>query len=160
MGRTKIQINKGELLKAIQELEGKQVFPNINSLAQAVSLCEWGLNNRVTPSVCVLRLKEFGLSNEIATKPGKKGRQSGQVLSEEHKQKLQAGRTKEYDAAFAKRLKKNLSSRYHGTIDKAAKGNKAAAIKCMCLSCVCEDVKEIRLCTINSCPLYNLRPYK
>lgn len=34
------------------------------------------------------------------------------------------------------------------------------SINAHCYECVSEDIKEVRMCTAKSCPLYQVRPYQ
>lgn len=160
MGRVKIEIDKTIFLSKIKELEATQSFTNISGLCTAFENTEWAIKNGVTGPVCRSRLKEFNLLDKINTKPGKRGRQPGQVLSDSHKQKLQAGREKSVDESYLKRMKKIVPTRFHNVVEKAAKANKASLLKLKCLSCSDYQTNEIKHCTVIDCPLHSFRPYK
>jgi len=36
----------------------------------------------------------------------------------------------------------------------------ASAVKLKCLDCCCLQKEEVRLCTVETCPLHKVRPYK
>lgn len=160
MGRVKIEIDQTIFLSKIKELEATQSFTNISGLCTAFENTEWAVKNGVTGPVCRSRLKEFNLLDKINTKPGKRGRQPGQILSDSHKQKLQAGREKTVDESYLKRMKKIVPTRFHNVVVKAAKGNKSAAVKLKCLDCADYQTNEVKGCTVCGCPLYHIRPYK
>lgn len=161
MGRTKTQVDKQEFLDTILDLESSQTFSNRNELAIAVSLTNWGINNGVTSSVCVSRIKEFNLDTLIKTPKGKRGRQVGEKLSDEHKQKLQEGRgKKKVDEKWIKEMRRVTPTAYFPIIDKIESGSLKAQLKLMCLFCTNFNKSEVKNCTINSCPLYAGRPYQ
>ncbi len=160
MGRIKVEIDKDIFLSKLEDLEKTQEFTNISTLCVAFSKTEWAVKNGVTPSICTLRLKEFNLLDKIKTKAGRRGRQPGQTLSQEHKDKLQAGRERSTDEKYLKRMLKIVPERFHGTVKKAAKGNKTAVLKLKCLDCSDYQTKEIKECSVCDCPLYHIRPYK
>ncbi len=160
MGRIKVEIDQGIFLSKIKELESTQSFTNISTLCVAFAKTEWAIKNKVTASVCTLRLKEFNLLDKINTKPGKRGRQAGQSLSDSQKAKMQQGRDKEVDVKYAARMKKIVPARFHPVVDKAAKGQKSAIVKLHCLNCADYQTQEIKACPVVDCPIHNWRPYK
>jgi len=57
--------------------------------------------------------------------------------------------------------RKCMPERYRANYDQAVSGrSRAAAVKAICLECVCFQKEEVRLCTSLACPLYPYRPYK
>lgn len=160
MGRIKIEIDKDIFLSKIQELEKTQEFSNISTLCSAFEKTEWAIKNRVTGPVCRSRLIEFNLLDSIKTKPGRRGRQPGEKLSQEHKDKLQAGRERSVNASYIKRLKEIVPARFHNVVEKAGKGNKTALLKLKCLDCADYQTGEIKGCSVCDCPLHSFRPYK
>lgn len=159
MGRKKVEVNKGELSLAIQTAEANGPFNNRQELAIAVANCDWALSNGITTSVVINRITEFGLNPK--TPKGKRGRQAGQVLSTEHKEKLLAGRgKKKVNSNWIKEMRAVTPSAYFPIIDKIESGSLKAQTKLMCLFCTNFNKSEIKNCTILSCPLYASRPYQ
>lgn len=161
MPKVKLVINPTELLATIQELESRQTFPHRKALSEAVANSPWGLQNKVTPGVCILRIAEFHLGDKIATKSGKRGDSSSQTLSDERKQKLIAGRgKKQIDQKWIRELRRVTPERYLPIVDRIESGSTVAVLKLQCLSCTNYNIPEIRYCQIPSCPLYGKRAYK
>ncbi len=159
VGRTKVEVDKNQLVEQINIAESNGPFSTRQELAIAVASSNWALNNNITTSVVITRIAEFGITP--LTPKGKRGRQSGQVLSQDHKDKLLAGRgTKVADPKWIGALKKSMSACYFPIIDKIETGSLKAMIKLKCLECTNENKSEIRGCTILGCPLWGKRPYK
>ncbi len=38
--------------------------------------------------------------------------------------------------------------------------SRANAVKMKCMDCSCFQIEEVRHCTVKTCPLWNVRPYK
>jgi hypothetical protein len=54
-----------------------------------------------------------------------------------------------------------LSESIRAVFIRAFAGNsKAAALKAKCLDCCCYDKKEVKLCSVETCPLHKYRPYQ
>lgn len=164
-GRTKLVLNKGEFQDQITRLEENNVFSNLGELWSAIEQTEWAKSQQPRPLTAIVayqRAKDLGIS--INTKPGKRGRQSGEKLSKEQKAAMQNGRTPksekmgEFSETFSILLKDfpSKSSR----IERAKAGSLRAAIDMKCIDCSCEDREEIRKCTVIGCPLYPHRPYQ
>lgn len=160
MGRVKIEIDKTIFLSKIKELEATQSFTNISGLCTAFENTEWAIKNGVTGPVCRSRLKEFNLLDKINTKPGKRGRQPGQTLSQEHKDKLKGGRGKPADEKWIKALKSNTPPMYLPIVEKIETGSLKSILKAKCLECANYNKSEIKNCSVISCPIWGKRPYK
>jgi hypothetical protein len=159
MGRTKVEVNVGELSHAIQTAEANGPFSTRQELAIAIADSEWAKKNNITTSVVISRIAEFGLTPK--TPKGKRGRQSGQVLSQDHKDKLLAGRgKKKVDEKWIKEMRRVTPTAYFPIIDKIESGSLKSQLKLMCLFCTNFNKSEVKNCTINSCPLYAGRPYQ
>jgi len=154
MPRTKIEIDKFQLMTIINRVENANTFTTRNALAEAVA-AEFPLD--ISSAVILLRIKEFGI--EPKTPKGKRGRPAGIGLSTTQKDKMQAGRKKKVIGNIAE-MKKDFPESRHGLIDRVGKGSKTAALKAMCLSCVQFQTKEITNCTCISCPIWGFRPYQ
>lgn len=69
-----------------------------------------------------------------------------------------SGRTRE--AQIAER-RAQMPRAYRATYDRAVRGKSLrAAINAFCLECVCWQIREVRVCTDEACPLWVVRPYQ
>jgi len=153
MPRTKVEIDKSELVAVINRLETSSKFNTRTDLSNAIAK---ELN--ISPAVVLLRIKEFNI--EPKTPKGKRGRQKGTSLTEEQKKAMQAGRSKSKTAINVENLRKYFPKSRSGLIDKIEKGSLTAAVKAKCLDCCSFDTNEIKNCACVSCPLFEFRPYK
>tara|TARA_R110000824_G_scaffold280251_1_gene468376 strand:+ start:9962 stop:10456 length:495 start_codon:yes stop_codon:yes gene_type:complete len=162
MPRTKLIINRRDLQTNIAQVEGSSTFDTRQSLAEAVADTDWAKNYKpkpITASVVLLRIAEFKI--EPNTPKGKRGRSKGIKLSAGQKAAMQAGRgKKEVDKEAISRLRNYCPTVHQGLVDKIAKGSKVAAIKLKCLDCAGWNKSEIKHCTIQTCPLWTIRPYQ
>lgn len=164
MARTKLQVDRGALLAAILAAEASQPsgrFETRIELAKAVERSQWAQTaypKQVTFSTVLLRIDEFGLEGEIATKKGKRGRRAGSVLSDEQKAAMQNGRKKR--GVNVDNLRKNTPMAFLPIVDRIESGSLKAAIKMKCLECAGFQRAEVKACTVTSCPLHAIRPYK
>jgi hypothetical protein len=57
---------------------------------------------------------------------------------------------------------RECATKYRSGLEKAylGKASPRAAIKAMCLHCMCEDRAEITKCTSTGCPLHQYRPFQ
>jgi hypothetical protein len=159
MGRTKVQVKSEELKEAIKLAEANGPFNTRQELAIAISSSQWGIDNNITTSVVINRIKEF----EIVplTQKGKRGRQTGEKLTDEHKQKLQDGRGKKIvDKVWLQEMRRITPSAYLPIVDKIEAGSLKSMIHLHCLECTNYNKGEIRSCEIRSCSLWQKRPYK
>ncbi|MGD9128086.1 MAG: hypothetical protein PVH19_11975 [Planctomycetia bacterium] len=62
-----------------------------------------------------------------------------------------------HDNQMLEFIPKSLQRTYLRAI--SGKVSPKQAIRAFCLSCVCWDRKEVRLCGDDTCPLYKYRPY-
>lgn len=155
MGRTKIEVDKSELIAAINKVESSSRFTTRNDLAIAVSKV---LDVNVSPAVVLLRIKEFNI--EPKTPKGKRGRQPGVKLSDEHKAAMQAGRSRTKEFLHEDCLRKYFPESRQDLVTRVVSGSLKAAIGAKCLDCTQFQVNEIKNCTVTSCPLWNFRPNK
>lgn len=81
-GRQKININKEELQNQVNILESGCEFSTISELAQAVAATDWAKKNSITPSVVLLRFKEFGIKFKVKS-TGKRGVEKLEVSHQE-----------------------------------------------------------------------------
>jgi hypothetical protein len=161
--KTELKVDRGQLLEQIKLLESTQSFQSLSHLQLAVADTDWAKNHLpkpVTQSVVGLRITKYDLLKEIATKPGKRGRQNGPI-SEEQKAAMKAGRGKKtVDKKWIGALKASLSSKYLPVVEKVESGSIKGAVKAYCLQCTNENKAEIKNCTIISCALWGIRPFK
>jgi len=159
MSRAKINIDKVDLVKKIDELEANGPLENRGMLfAKLAELFD------VSTATIYNRFRELNLSAK--TPLGKKGRAKGTVVVRE------AGVISDTDKASFARLKQHMGKPLNKLVDKVQAGSKTAAIKLMCIECsggLTEDkdgslskipAKLIKDCGCLQCPLWTLRPYQ
>lgn len=158
-GRKPIEITSAELQEVIKNTEAAQPdgkFPNRSALWNALEASEWAKSRTPRPLTAQVAMVLAQKANlEIQTPVGKRGREKGcgPILQG-------IRRVKSFPLEVIDAQKKRFNPQYERLVDSAAKGSRKAAIKLMCLDCTCEQKKEIALCTIKRCPLFNFRPYK
>lgn len=166
MAKQKLEINKKDFQKVVDDLENKQEFENPSALWKAVENTTWakGLKPRpLTAALAYARAKELGIV--IKTKPGKRGRRKGEGMPSTSK-RTKGGRSKKmkfYKKTFeGMRISLPMvqKERFEGAIEKAEKGSLRAAIKMKCLDCSGYQPVEVKNCTVTGCPLYPHRPWK
>jgi hypothetical protein len=155
MPRVRIEVDKSELVNAINRVEAIQKFSTRQDLAQAVSDY---MNIDVSPSVVLLRIKEFGI--EPKTPKGQRGRRKGAKLSKAHKEAMQVGRKSKSITNIAE-MKSYCPKDFLPIIEKyETTPTRSLAVKIKCLDCADFNRTEIRNCTVKSCSLWDWRPYK
>lgn len=154
MGRTKVNVNKNELLSVINDLESKCTFSSLSDLYKAVEASEWARkhNPPLTSSVILLRINEY----KIPTKTTKGKKFLASIDSKPIADKKLTSETKEWIAAIRGRMDK----KFHKLILKAANGSKKARIKLKCLDCSGETISEIKNCKLMTCGIWLDRPYQ
>lgn len=159
-GRKPIEVTPVELQEVIRQVEstapdGK--FPNRSALWQAIEQTVWAKSRQPRPLTAQVAMLIAQKNNLVMnTVPGLKGRQKGcGPVPGAGKRKR-----KETDAEIIIALKNAVPKGYEKTVARACAGSMKAAIKLKCLDCVCFERKEVALCTIKDCSLYNFRPYK
>lgn len=166
MAKPTLIIDKAEFQSVVNDLEGKQTFPNPSYLWKAVEATSWAKRQSprpLTASVAYCRAKELGIVTR--TKGGKRG---ASTLTPEHKAAMQVGRTQRtpraskmqgYSTTF-KELKRQTPTRWLPMVERAEEGSLRAAISLKCLDCTSFQVQEIKDCACVECSLYPHRPYK
>ncbi len=157
--RTKIHVDKNQLIDCMNEIENSNTFPNRSTLYDAVAETHWAKSCHAKPltsAIIGLRVKEYGI--EPKTPKGKRGRSFG-PMTEEHKQAMLEGRRNRPTKALPE-LRIATPEARMGMVAKIEKGSKASALKLMCLQCTDYHVAEIKYCPVVSCPLHSLRPYQ
>lgn len=152
MARTKIEVDKSQLVNVITQLENAKKFSNRNALYSEVA----GKMD-ISPSVVMLRVKEFDI--QLKTPKGKRGRQKGVKLSTAQKAAMQHGRARR-TVDNLEVLRNNFPQSKAGLIDRVGNGSLSAAIRAKCLDCCQYDHQEIKNCTCVGCPLHSFRPYQ
>ena len=157
--RTKIYVNKVQLMAQLIHLENNNTFRNRSELYDAMAETDWAKNDHAKPltsSIISLRLEEYGI-NPLTPK-GKRGRSFG-PMTEERKQAMQAGRKNRKPKSLPELRIVTPEARL-GLVEKIENGSKVASIRLMCLQCTDYHVTEIKHCPVVSCPLHSMRPYK
>lgn len=162
MGRKTVTVNRALLESCIERAENTNVFAKLSSLWEAVASLynETELNEQITPSVVYLRVTQWNIT--VKTRPAR----NRVKLTEEQKAAMQQGkrRAKKKPDSNKNELIRQMShkdrSRFERLIDRAAAGNKPAAVKLMCLQCSNYNTNEIKHCHISGCALYQVRPYQ
>lgn len=163
MGRTKIAIDKSELLQAIRTVESAAKFTTRQALAETIAASDWAKNFQpkpITAAVVLLRIQQFGLGSEIATPKGKRGRAKGTILSTEQKAAMRAGRGQNFQCSNIGQLRKEFPESRQGLLNKVERGSLRATINAYCLQCSNFQSDEIRNCSVTGCALYSIRPYQ
>ncbi len=161
----RLEIDRDEFQRIVNELEDGQTFPNPTALWKAVEGTDWAKAQKPRPltgSVAGTRAKELGI--QVKTQPAKRGL----TLTEEQRAAMQAARKNrkpraEKMKAFADtfgQLRKAVPERFLPVVDQAEKGSLRAAIKLNCLECSGYQLVEIKLCVVTSCAMYPHRPYQ
>jgi hypothetical protein len=159
MGRTKVQVKSEELKEAIKLAEANGPFNTRQELAIAISSSQWGIDNNITTAVVINRIKEFGIVP--LTQKGKRGRQTGEKLTDSHKQKLMDGRGKKsVDKSWIDGVRKITPAAYLPIVDRIEQGSLVATLKMKCLECCNFNKSEIKNCSVQTCVLWSRRPYK
>jgi hypothetical protein len=158
MSRTKILIDKSELIKQIELLETNGPLLNRSVLFQ-----ELGKIFQVSSATIYNRFRELDL--DAKTPLGKKGRAKGVAVV-----RTPAEHTDEDKKAFAA-LRKHMGKPLDKVVDKLVAGSKTSAIKLMCIECsgglqpdkdgafTKIPAKSIKECQV-VCPLWKYRPYQ
>ncbi len=158
MARTKITVDRNELEEQIRLAESSQVFSSHFALYNYIANTDWARNHikPLTPSVIMLRIKEFNIA--INTQKGVPLGIVGLVQSHSNirEDKIPSDQRKK----IVHRMMLDIPEKYHKLIKPALRGSAKAAIKLKCLDCTAFQKKEIALCECISCPLWTYRPYK
>lgn len=144
MAKIKMPISPETLQRAVDTAEASGPFAARSHLYVAVADLLRGEYPKITPSVVLLRINEFGTVMKTT-----KGRLHNV-----------GGGPKTARKMDIKALSRVVPPRWAKSVQRLAKGSLKAAIKLKCLDCCCWDVKEIKGCEIKDCSLWNFRPYK
>jgi hypothetical protein len=133
--------------------------------------------DHIEPQVVGLRINDDIIKLKYPKPVGRRGKQPGQKLTQEHKEKLISGRkssrTNTNSSANMEKWKKNMEKDFAGKqtlLGGVLRGNKSACIKAMCVKCMGGYIGRtpedpaigvaIRDCRGFSCPLYIDRPFQ
>lgn len=156
MGRTRINVDKTALVKAIKSIEKNGPVKNRMELYTKV-----GKILNITSSIACLRIKEYKISPK--TQKGRRGFKTGRDTIQKSARTKKLGTTD--SKTVLKEWKESIPSYYmtkdrgKSLIKNVEKGSMPAVIKAMCLSCCCYSEHEIRCCNIKTCPLWLYRPF-
>jgi len=144
MGRKQIEFDKDCFVQLFEEIQADSVGEHCQKLAEVYNN-KMGTN--IKTQMFYLRAKEWGLTFQKV---------SGLKQDRENKPKKSK-----------KKLKINLVKwpkdqllKYKSVIDRAENGSYKAFIKLKCISCSNFQQKEVRLCGVDTCEIYPIRPYR
>jgi hypothetical protein len=163
--RKQTPVDRNKLISAINQAELGGPLNNLDTLwRKAADIYNGsGGTESITFSIVCLRAKEWDLLSKLKTKAGKRGRGA---MTPEQKAAMQAGRGKrtpraekfkKFSEEFAAQRKTTPESK-HGLIDRSQSGSAKAAIHAYCYDCSGNSMKEAKLCLVQDCRLYHLRP--
>lgn len=141
MGRKTIDFNKESFVELINTVEGSTTMGAFEELARLYNE-KHGTN--IKTQMFYLRAKQWELSPKVNKAEGKTRKPKEQ-----------------------KKYKLNLSKwppdqikKYKKTIAAAERGSYKASMKLRCVSCSNFIQKEVRLCPVDTCEVYHIRPYR
>jgi hypothetical protein len=153
-GRPGIAVSQPDFTKVVAEVEAAQTFTSRSALWDAVAATPYAKAIGLTAQVAALRAKQWNLT--VNTPLGRKGFVKGATPTGPKKAK----RKGKLSADFIRVLTARYGKNHPALVKRACNGNKTALVSLKCIDCSNDQKKEIRLCTINYCPLYPIRPYK
>lgn len=176
--------------KPIDQLGMQNIVNDIKpgQFSNAMALCNYvanRYNNEIFPhnqsahvdhQLVKLRITAGVIKLAFDMPKGKRGRQPGVKITNEQKEKMQAGRINKKKIVVSDKIElwqQNMNEHFSGKkilCDGLLAGKKNSAIKAMCINCVGgyqnrspEDppiANAIRDCRGYSCPLYFVRPFQ
>jgi len=158
MPRPTVEVDKNKLDSIIKELESKNTYNTQSALYEAVSKA-YG-DEKVTPSVVMLRIKQFGL--EIKTQ---KAKISADVFRERINNAITGDDTikpkaKQTTHQLLEYADSKEKEKYLKVAKSTLRGSRKACIKMMCLQCTNWQPTEIKYCPCTGCALWLFRPYQ
>jgi hypothetical protein len=159
MSRVKINVSRGLLEQVIKDVESNPSPPRNREDLWVLVVEEYNKYaiHKVTKAVLYQRYKEFGLS--INTPRAKKRVTESNSSGQRGMNTLHQERLKKHKASFDA-IKKVIPKQFINLVVLAEQGSLRATINLKCLDCTSFQVKEIKGCTLVSCPLYPVRPYQ
>lgn len=158
MARKEIVINKSELQNEINRLEKSTTFPTLSHLWKALEETAWARNytpKGLKSATLYVKAKSLGITTK--TQPGKKGRSKGEKVTGVRTPRRE--KLKKFKENF-QQMRKQFPKTYLPLVDAAENGSMKAAVKLKCLDCSANQPKEVKMCNIESCPLFPFRPYQ
>ena len=160
-GRKKLNIDKSEFQRIVDQLESQREYTNPSELWKAVEATEWAKAQQprpLTAAVAYLRARDFGIVTK--TKPGKRGgTMTGERIAKMHSGPRRS--RKEKMAGFAttfSQMRKEYPQTLLPIINRAENGSLRAAITLKCLECSGFVRSEARQCAVTDCSLFPHRP--
>ena len=164
-GRTTLPVDKSELVKIIEQVEANNTFSNRYELWQAIANTDWAKNHKpkpVTASIAMLRAIAYDIP--LKTTKGKRGGDGSQLRNGKRR-----SRADKFNAnpeivnslsIIGNAVPRELKERFTPVVEAVKNGSMKAAVKLKCLDCSNYQPKEIKLCPVNSCPLWAFRPFQ
>lgn len=156
-GRKPIQLDAVEFQNVLAELEKNNSFPNRSELWKAVEATEWAKTRTprpLTAQVAMMKSEEMKLI--VNTPKGKRGRSKGDGAPKNAGRKKKVFSLPMLQSGVPVEERKNLEK----TLNRAASGSLKARVKLMCLDCTNWQKSEVAECSIRTCPMWDVRPYK
>jgi hypothetical protein len=154
-GRKAIPVDKILFQKIVTDLENRFGFANRSKLWSAVASTGWAKSIGLSPQVAMLKAQVLNLT--LKTPVGQRGRRKGDDFpAVANRQRKRRGIPPEQVTVLKKIYDSSLCSK----IDRAARGSMKAAIALKCIDCCGGQKKEVALCEVTDCVLWNFRPYK
>lgn len=153
-GRKPIPVSFADLQTAIVSVEWDGPLGSRTALWKAVSQTPWAKAIKLSPQVAMLKAK--GLPLMISTPVGQRGVGFQKAKPNGHNRK----RSHKIPLEVVERMRKEYPESVHSMVERAARGSLKARIGLKCMDCTNMQKKEIALCTIRQCSLYESRPYK
>jgi hypothetical protein len=177
MAKTATSVDKGWFVLCVEEAEKDGPLGNLSLLyVEAARLYNEGKDaafKEISGSVAKGRITEWNLT--VKTQPGRRGREKGVPMSEEHKRKLHEGRAaagprknkakshpqrQAYIDEATKRLAANNALQFLPLVERAANGSSKARCRLRCLDCMAYVKTEIKKCGDVGCENFLVRPYQ
>lgn len=162
MTRTRIAIDKNELVTVINQCEALQSYPTRGKLFEAVAKSYTEIYKvSVSPAFVYLKTKEWAIP--MTTPLGKKGRAAGcphPVLSGPRQSRADKLSNDSVKLEALTSLGKIIPERFLPVFKKLKAGSLTAAIKLKCLDCSDYQSIEVKNCECRECSLWVIRPYQ
>lgn len=161
MPRVKIEVDKADIVRVMNELESSKTYTNRTELYADIAKKLELLSPGVTGPVIYLRVKEYGIEpktpkgkaagfpvkNPLAGIPDRKPRREKWAGNDSIQKSL-------------KDVRGAVPKKYSLLVDKLHGGSLIAAVALKCLDCMNFNTAEIKQCPCTDCSLYPFRPYQ
>lgn len=161
MGGLRVNVDRDQFIKVINELEAQNTYDNMSALQEAVANSVYGSSIRITPQNVYNYIRKW----DIKVKTPKAARGNKNLvprnivrLSRSEKMKNNP-KAIEWLAKVSDRLRKIHPTRYEGLIKKIANGSLKARIAANCITCCNGYHEEIKYCQCDDCPMFLDKPY-